>query len=544
MSMTDVRVDAYDFRAPVVHNEAQVKVLASGHLSVSMPEMAWAYAVAIPLNRESLLTSDSSDVLLVHIATSSIDGRIGIGILSHDEITLLDERTVTAADTGGVVELVGGAIAACGDLIIRNTHPDGVPGHIEIQSVDISTVRARPYNLLARVIHSEAKVNILASGHLSVSVPKVAWAYAAAIPLNRHLLPSQDVSDVLLVVHIAISKVDGTVGIGVRSHDEMTLLDETRVEEADAGGVVELLVRPLAACGDLIIRNAHPDGVPGRIDIKSIDVSTILPNSISRARTFSGSLSAEAEWASIPIGWEQPLDLLRRKWVTVPSGNDIRQSSSHLLTLSDAEIINHWERAHRHDTEGDGFGIRGWYHRLYSPSLAGKKLLDVGCGMGISSICFAEMGARTTFVDIVEDNVALVKRLCRIKGIDANFLYLERFEDLAHLDHDFDVVTALGSLINAPAAIIKTEINLIKQHLRVGGRWLHFAYPKSRWEREGSIAFSRWGELTDGPGTPWMEFHDRAKIDWFFNPSKIRILFECEWHNSDFNWFEIELIER
>jgi cyclopropane fatty-acyl-phospholipid synthase-like methyltransferase len=181
---------------------------------------------------------------------------------------------------------------------------------------------------------------------------------------------------------------------------------------------------------------------------------------------------------------------------------------------------------------------------LYGPYLAGKKLLDIGCGMGISTICFAEMGARTTFVDIVEDNVALVKRLCHIKGIEANFLCLEHLEDLSNLERDFDVVTALGSLINAPAAVIKAEITLIKQHLRVGGRWLHFAYPKSRWQREGATAFSHWGELTDGLGTPWMEFHDRAKIEWLFKPSKIRVLFECEWHNSDFNWFDIELVGR
>jgi hypothetical protein len=67
----------------------------------------------------------------------------------------------------------------------------------------------------------------------------------------------------------------------------------------------------------------------------------------------------------------------------------------------------------------------------------------------------------TTFVDIVEDKV--MKCLCHIKGIDANFLYVERFEDLAHLEHDFDVVTALGSLINAPAALIKAEIDFYQE---------------------------------------------------------------------------------
>jgi len=245
----------------------------------------------------------------------------------------------------------------------------------------------------------------------------------------------------------------------------------------------------------------------------------------------------------LPAGWENPFEKLRKKWGTIPSGNDLRQDSTYLLTLSDAEVLAQWERALAHDTQGTGFGLRGWYHELYRAFMSGKKVLDIGCGMGISSIPFAEMGASLTFVDIVEDNVRLVERLCVIKGIKAKFLYMRDLQDLDVLDVDYDVVTALGSLINAPLAFIKVEVSSLKRHLRPGGRWLHFGYPKSRWEREGLVEFSKWGEMTDGPGTPWMEYHDRAKMHWLFRDSQIRILFECEWHNCDFNWFDIEMVK-
>lgn len=246
---------------------------------------------------------------------------------------------------------------------------------------------------------------------------------------------------------------------------------------------------------------------------------------------------------TVPQGWEDPLALLRRKWGEIPSGNDLRQTSASLLKQDDATILEQFERARRHDVDGAGWGIRGWYHDLYRGFMPGRNLLDVGCGMGISSVTFAEMGARVTFTDIIAENVELVRRICRLKNIKAEFLWLERFDDIDRLPGDFDVVTALGSLINAPLAVTRDEIRRIKTRLRPGARWLHFAYPKSRWAREGSLPYSEWGHFTDGPGTPWMEYHDRAKMEWLFAPSEIRILFECEWHNSDFNWFDIEVVK-
>lgn len=249
----------------------------------------------------------------------------------------------------------------------------------------------------------------------------------------------------------------------------------------------------------------------------------------------------EAE-AEVPPGWDDPLAVLRRKWSEIPSGNELRQTSTGLLRQEDAAIIAQFEGARRNDTEGTGWGIRGWYHNMYCPLMPGQSLLDIGCGMGISSVTFAEMGARVTFTDIIPENVELVRRICRIKGIAAEFLWIERFEDIDRLPCDFDVVTALGSLINAPLAVTRIEIARIKQHLRLGGRWLHFAYPKARWVREGSLPYAQWGEHTDGAGTPWMEYHDRAKMEWLFAPSQIRILFDCEWHDSDFNWFDLELV--
>jgi 2-polyprenyl-3-methyl-5-hydroxy-6-metoxy-1,4-benzoquinol methylase len=127
--------------------------------------------------------------------------------------------------------------------------------------------------------------------------------------------------------------------------------------------------------------------------------------------------------------------------------------------------------------------------------------------MARSTLCLAEMGAHVTFVDIIPHNVEVVRRLCRAKGIMAEFLTIDRFEELDQLP-TCDIITAIGSLINAPLAVPRVEIDRLKTHLRPGGRWLHLAYPRSRWEQEGRIEFPRWEEHTDGEGTPWMEYHE------------------------------------
>jgi hypothetical protein len=72
----------------------------------------------------------------------------------------------------------------------------------------------------------------------------------------------------------------------------------------------------------------------------------------------------------------------------------------------------------------------------------------------------------------------------------------------------------------------------------VGGRWLELAYPKARWEREGRMPFEKWGEKTDG-GAPWMEWHDIEKVRWYLAPAKFELVLAIEYHNSDFNWFDL-----
>lgn len=238
--------------------------------------------------------------------------------------------------------------------------------------------------------------------------------------------------------------------------------------------------------------------------------------------------------------WEKPYETLRKKWVEVPTTTTGIQKTTRLLELSDDVLLAEWEKARVDITTGREFAHRGWYHALYADGMRGKKVMDVGSGFGVDSITFAQHGAKLTFVDLVETNLKVLERLCGILGVrEARFALLEDLDSLKTLDRDYDVITALGSLHNAPAKVMKPEYQELLRHLRVQGRWLQLAYPESRWIRDGRPPFSKWGEITDGAGTPWCEWYDLPKLLSMFEPATFEVVLYQEFHDSDFNWFDL-----
>jgi SAM-dependent methyltransferase len=145
--------------------------------------------------------------------------------------------------------------------------------------------------------------------------------------------------------------------------------------------------------------------------------------------------------------------------------------------------------------------------------LRGKQVMDVGSGLGIDCLTLAQAGAKMTFVDITQENLQVLRRLCRAFDLtEVDFYYLEDFSSLDALPRNFDAIWCQGSMINAPFDFMRRECALLLQHLPVGGRWIELCYPYERWEREGGVPFSKWGEMTDGEGTPWMEWYDLERL--------------------------------
>ena len=239
-----------------------------------------------------------------------------------------------------------------------------------------------------------------------------------------------------------------------------------------------------------------------------------------------------------PVDWQKPYETLRTKWVEVPITNWETLSTEELLALPDDELLAKWEKSRRTLTTSVEWDHRGWYHTLYADSMRGKKVLDIGSGFGVDSITFAQHGARMTFVDLVETNLKVLQRLCKILGLkEVRFHHFQELSSLHALDTDYDVIMAMGSLHNAPVEVMKPEYQELLRHLRVGGRWLQLAYPKSLWIKAGRPTFDKWGQMLER--SPWEEWYDVPKLLSMFEPAKFDVVFYREFHNGDFNWFDL-----
>jgi len=224
-----------------------------------------------------------------------------------------------------------------------------------------------------------------------------------------------------------------------------------------------------------------------------------------------------------PSQWQAFIERSREKWREVPGTRQDRVFSADLLGWDDAALPE----------------VRGWFQALYRDRLAGLRVADVGPGLGVDGITFASHGARVTFVDIVADNIRLLQRLCRLKGVEADFYTATDVFDM-HLPHEVDVLLFVGSLHNAPFEISRREAASLARWLVPGGLALMLAYPRERCEALGATSFEEFGRLCDGERTPWVEWYDDDKVRRLFGPD-----FELNWSRNfgdegiEFNWFEL-----
>src|SRR3954470_14345089 len=89
-----------------------------GALIVATPPEQWAYAVEVPLNRN---TGPSHESVRVLFQAAVETGRLGIGILSSDRRSFRQEVQISPADGQPCeFEFILGPLNAIGPLIIRN----------------------------------------------------------------------------------------------------------------------------------------------------------------------------------------------------------------------------------------------------------------------------------------------------------------------------------------------------------------------------------------------------------------------------------------
>jgi SAM-dependent methyltransferase len=198
--------------------------------------------------------------------------------------------------------------------------------------------------------------------------------------------------------------------------------------------------------------------------------------------------------------------------------------SSHLCDLPDDDLraimdttrITRYHGWRNHDGR--------WRDLMGLDELAGKDIIDWGCGTGIEALELAEHGNRLTVADIAENNVALAGRVLELYGMTARQVtlgVLPPFFD--NHDGQFDVFYCNGVLhhIPWPMAVMQRAYEL----LRPDGEARIMMYSDKGWrlatgtEPPEQVIFhpkrQQFIRFFDEVGS-WADWYDKQRLeDWF-----------------------------
>lgn len=108
----------------------------------------------------------------------------------------------------------------------------------------------------------------------------------------------------------------------------------------------------------------------------------------------------------------------------------------------------------------------------------GKKLLEIGCGLGIDLVRFAKGGAIVTGIDLANKATELARRNFELQGVNGELLVMNG-EDLGFNDNSFDIVFAHGVL--AYTGSPEVMISEIYRVLKPGGEAILMMYHRNSW---------------------------------------------------------------
>ena len=180
--------------------------------------------------------------------------------------------------------------------------------------------------------------------------------------------------------------------------------------------------------------------------------------------------------------------------------------------------------------------------------LAGRKVLDVGCGGGILTEALAKCGAQSTGIDLSKDSIEAAKVHAQRQGLTIDYRYENIEETVAKHAGGFDVVTCMemlehvpepGKIIDACARLLKpgghaffSTINRTPKALLfviIGGEYILRLLPRGThtygklirpselkgWAHESGLDFHRLASLIYNPFTGSFKVAEKEDNNYF-----------------------------
>lgn len=164
---------------------------------------------------------------------------------------------------------------------------------------------------------------------------------------------------------------------------------------------------------------------------------------------------------------QQLEEKIRRYWNTQPC--NIKHGQSDIGTPEFfREVSERRYRVEPHIAEFAGFHL--W---------AGKRVLEIGCGIGSDAEEFAKAGAEYVGIDLSEQSVALSRNRFNVLDLEGEFHVMDASKSFASIGK-FDLVYSYGVIHHFPG--IDTIIENVKEVLVPGGEFRFMVYAKNSWK--------------------------------------------------------------
>ena len=162
-----------------------------------------------------------------------------------------------------------------------------------------------------------------------------------------------------------------------------------------------------------------------------------------------------------------------------------------------ADVMDYWDRRPcniRHSPRKvgtkeyfDDVEARKYFIEYHIPGFAdfplwsGKRVLEVGCGIGTDAVNFARAGAIYHGVELSRESMALAQTRFRVFGLSGSFLNVSGEELASAFAADyFDLVYSFGVIHHTPNQ--RGMIEQIRKVIRPDGVFKFMVYAKNSWK--------------------------------------------------------------